>query len=224
MQNPSAQPVHQANPAEMLAALVRADGSAGHRFVTGDDLRLGRHVTRNLADIIHSLCVLHGRHPGVIDHAAHHTTHVAAGEWLIRAVDGFALERTYLTRLAVAAGPLPSTPGQHESEAAAHAQHHALDMLAQSDRVGCALGAAAALIMDWQAVRVVLDRAADRFSLDIPECSLPSAEETVTVLLASSDSPAVERAIGFGAQQLLGQHRGLWDLLEARHIARLDWH
>jgi len=33
--------------------------------------------------------------------------------------------------------------------------------------------------------------------------------------------PALERAIMFGVQQLLVQHRGLWDLLEARAEARI---
>jgi hypothetical protein len=33
-------------------------------------------------------------------------------------------------------------------------------------------------------------------------------------------APSAERAMQFGAQQLLLQHRGLWDLLEARRDAR----
>jgi hypothetical protein len=33
-------------------------------------------------------------------------------------------------------------------------------------------------------------------------------------------TPATERAITFGAQQLLAQHRGLWSLLDARASAR----
>jgi hypothetical protein len=35
-----------------------------------------------------------------------------------------------------------------------------------------------------------------------------------------SESASFERAMSFGAQQLLAQHRGLWDLLEARKAAR----
>jgi hypothetical protein len=37
-----------------------------------------------------------------------------------------------------------------------------------------------------------------------------------------ADSPSFERAMSFGAQQLLAQHRGLWDLLEARQAARAE--
>src|SRR3546814_18476999 len=78
--------------------------------------------------------MLHGRHPGVIDHAAMRTAHNDARGWLIQAADGFADERTYLTQIAVAAGPVPSTPGQSDSEAAMLSQRHALAMLAQSAR------------------------------------------------------------------------------------------
>jgi hypothetical protein len=37
--------------------------------------------------------------------------------------------------------------------------------------------------------------------------------------LAQNDSYA--RAMGFGAQQLLGQQRGLWQLIAARHAETL---
>ena len=33
-------------------------------------------------------------------------------------------------------------------------------------------------------------------------------------------APGVERALAFGAQQVLAQHRGLWALLESRAAAR----
>jgi len=140
--------------------------------------------------------------------------------WIEVALDGFAAERALLAKLASAAGPLPSTPGQAESEAAVAAQRHALDMLAQSDRTGCAIGAAVALVIDWQAMRRVLDAAARRFGITVPACALPLAEETATIVAAASESHAIERAMAFGVQQVLAQHRGLWDLLEARASAR----
>src|SRR3546814_2010092 len=86
--------------------------------------------------------MLPGRQPGVFDHAAKRKAHNDARGWLIQAADGFADERTYQTQIAVAAGSVPSTPGQSDSEAAMLSQRHALDMLAQSDRSGCAMGAA----------------------------------------------------------------------------------
>jgi len=37
-----------------------------------------------------------------------------------------------------------------------------------------------------------------------------------------AESLGIERAMAFGAQQILHQHRGLWDVLEARRLARAD--
>ena len=211
------------NNGSLIAALVAAEGSGVHRYVTSHALLAGKHATRNLADAIHFLCVLHGRHPGVADHAANHTVQDSARAWLIDSVDGFIRERSYLTRLVVAAGPLPSTPGQAESESAVNGQRHALEMLAQSDRNGCALGATLALVLDWEAVRSVFDAAAKRFGIDTPAVNLPSVEVTGDLALALSGNATMERAMSFGAQQILAQHRGLWDLLEARQIARGEY-
>ncbi len=211
------------NVGDMLLSLVSAQGSGTHNFVTSDVLNKDRHALRNLADAVHHLSILHGRHPGVIDHATARMAHPAAREWLISAVDGFAVERTYLTRLVVAAGPLPSTPGQAESESAVLGQRHALEMLAKSDRNGCAIGAAAVLILDWRAVRAVLDLAAHRLGFDAPKCILPDEVSTHSLINTVGESPAVERAIVFGAQQILNQHSGLWDLLLARQIARGEY-
>lgn len=206
--------------ADMLVTLVANDGTATHDYVIGSALTDPREATRNLADAAHWLCVLHGRFPGVIDHAATRTRHPAALGWLAAAAEAFAEERALLTRLAVAIGPQPSTPGQAASEAAVLQQRHALETLARSERHGCALGAALALALDWSAVRGVLELAARRVSLELRPLPLPSEEETRTVALAFADSPALERAIGFGAQQVMAQHRGLWDLLESRRAAR----
>lgn len=208
--------------ADMLISVVGADGTAGHRYPHADALTAGPEAIRNLADAAHYLCVLHGRFPGVIDHAANKTRHPAALGWLSAAAEAFAVERALLTRLAVATGPLPSTPRQAECEAAVLQQRHALEMLAQSDRAGCALGAAFALALDWQHVRAVLEAAARRVSIAPGDCSLPGEEETRTVAMTVADTPAFERAMSFGAQQLLAQHRGLWDLLESRQQARAD--
>jgi hypothetical protein len=207
----------------LLLGLVQADGIGAHRYPTSAALVSGKFVTRNLADVAHFLCALHGRHPGVVDLAAVRSAHDAARGWLIEAVDGFAVERGVLTKLAVAAGPMPSTPGQAESESAVGGQRHALDMLARSDRDGCALGAALVLVMDWWSVREMLNRAAARWSVDIPACSLPSVETCQAVADNVAVTPAIERAMTFGAQQILNQHRGLVDLLEARQIARGEY-
>lgn len=199
----------------MLAA---SDGSATHPYL--QRLQQGVEPLRDLADAVHYLCILHGRHPGVIDHARSHARLDIEHGWIEAASEAFAAERAFLVRIVAAAGPLPSTPGHAESEAAAAAQRHALEMLAQSDRAGCATGAALALSMDWAEIRKVLDTAAHRLGLTPPSPSLPLPEETATVIDALVRDAAIERAVLFGAQQLFAQHRGLWDLLEARASAR----
>ena len=197
--------------------LVAADGTAADPHVRAL-LEPGSHP-RDLSDAVHAICALHGRHPGVIDLAAGHAAGAAASAWLDRAADAFAAERSYLATIVAAAGPMPSTPGQAESEVAEAAQRHALDMLARSDRTGTALGAAAALVLDWQAIRRLLDVAASRFGIEPVAAALPR-EAATQQALGSVEGAGPTRAIVFGAQQLLAQHRGLWQLLEARAAAR----
>jgi hypothetical protein len=216
------QTVRSSGIADLLFALASSEGSAGHPFVAA--LASPDAQQRDLADAIHALGMLHGRHPGVVDYAAERNPRRIAPEWLETATAGFTRERDLLAKLVVAAGPLPSTPGQAESEAAVNNQRHALAMLAQSDRAGCALGAAIALVLDWRALRRVLDSAAKRLSMPAPAMLLPLDEETRDVALTLAHEPAFERALAFGAQQVLVQHRGLWDLLETRSAARRDVH
>ncbi|KQS04647.1 hypothetical protein ASG11_10615 [Sphingomonas sp. Leaf357] len=202
----------------IIAALSAADGSGAHPMMRKLAARTA--PLRDLADAVHALCMLHGRHPGVIEHAAIRNAQPLAQDWLHAASEAFTEERNYLAKLAVAAGHAPSTPGQAESEAAVIGQRHALEMLAQSDRAGCATGAATALLLDWATIRPTLDLAAHRFGITPPECVLPIDNEIATVIGTLGETPGVERAMAFGAQQLLAQHRGLWDLLEARASAR----
>ncbi|HET8611660.1 MAG TPA: hypothetical protein VFL92_02725 [Sphingomonas sp.] len=206
--------------ADRLAALLDEDGCARHPWPAA--LVAGHYPdsTRDLADAAHLLCMLHARYPGVIDHAANRTPQSQARDWLYRAAAGFASERGYLTRLVVAVGPLPSTPGQAQSEAVVTAQRHALATLSQSDRAGTAFGAAMALALDWPAIRPMLDAASDRVGLVPPPLDLPSFEDTIGIATMLADTPGLDRAMGFGAEQLLAQHRGLWDLLESRAAAR----
>lgn len=202
----------------LLAACVADHGSATHPWFGSDALLKGPEASRNLADAIHFLCALHGRHPGVVDHAASRTVEPSARAWLQAATAAAAAERTLLTRLAVAAGPIPSTPGGGGSEAAIQAQRSALATLAQSDRKGTALGAALAFASDWAPVRkVVIEAAARRLAIDVA----PGGFGDEAMLHAVADeAETTERALLFGAQQLALQHRALWDLLEARACAR----
>jgi hypothetical protein len=201
----------------LLLACVAESGSVTHPWFKGEGLERGPDATRNLADAIHYLCALHGRHPGVIDHASARTIEPAGRAWLGQAAGAMADERLYLTRLSVAAGPIPSTPGAHGSEAAIVAQRAALATLAQSDRRGCALGAALAFAADWLSIRGALDSAARRFGVEPRPLTFGPRELVSEVADGANGS---ERALLFGAQQFALQHRALWDLLEARAQAR----
>ena len=75
-------------------------------------------------------------------------------------------------------------------------------------------------MLDWSAVRHVLDQSAGRTGIDRAEPYAPHATRTLAALNDLATTPAVERAMTFGAQQMLAQHRGLWQLLEARAQAR----
>lgn len=195
-----------------LRRLLAADGTAAHPFVAS--LSAPRAAARDLGDAVHALCAIYGHYPDLLTVAAELSADAAERDWLAEAAAGFAVERVALAQLVAASGPLPSTPGQAETEAALTAERHALEMLARSERAGVALGAAAALVGDWRAIRGVLARAADRFGVTLHD----GAVLDVNGLL--DRTTALERAVGFGAQQLLAQHRGLWGLLEARASAR----
>lgn len=211
-----------ARPGDRLLACVSEQGSAAHPILAGGMLATGPHAPRNLADAVHFVCTLHGRYPGVIDHAANRCADPALQSWFNLALEAFAAERALLARLVVAAGPIPSTPGAGDSEAAVLGQRHAIEMLAQSERRGCAPGAALALAIDWRSVRSVLDAAAIRFGVDRPEYRLAEPGTVRALADAAAGSPAVERALLFGAEQIVAQHYRLWDLLEARQQARKD--
>jgi hypothetical protein len=212
--------VGRARSGHALLACVAEHGSGSHDYPLSEALLRGPHAARNLSDAVHFLCMLHGRQPGVIDHAANRSVEPAARAWFNAAIDQFGVERAILTRLAAAAGPIPSTAGAGDTEAAVISQRHAIEMLAQSERNGCALGAALAVALDWRHVRGVLDAAAARFGIEVPPYALGDPHSIREVADAVALAPPAERAILFGAEQISIQHRGLWDLLEARQQAR----
>lgn len=211
-------PAHSAADAQL--ARVAGDGVAAHPWLAALRHGGGPHLARDLTDAVHLLCQLYGRHPGLIEISLANCPAGIVRDWLIAASDAFERERLYLVRLTAAVGPLPSTPGGAETEAVLHGQRHAIETLAKSERDGCALGAATALVGDWAALRGVLDRAAARAGMDIPAPTLPDEGSIVEVIGSAVTAPANERALGFGGQQLLLQNRGLIDLLEARAEAR----
>ena len=209
--------------ADAQLARVSEWGSARHPHLTALLGASGPYAARDLADAVHLLCSLYGRHPALVDLALSACPAGPGRDWLVEASDQFERERRYLVRLASAVGPLPSTPGAAQTETALQAQRHAVETLARSERNGCALGAATALIFDWSALRPLLDRAAARAGLETPLANLPGEASIARVVTAAIDSAPAERALFFGTEQLLLQHRALFDLLEARASARGDY-
>ena len=205
---------------EAHLARVDAAGSFRHRHLEAMLTATGALASRDLADAVHLLCAVHGRHPGVTDIAQAACAPGAARDWLGEAAGAFDRERLYLVRLTSAIGPMPSTPGATQTENALLAQRHAIETLARSERGGCALGAATALVKDWRSLRLLLDHAADRAGVDCPVCTLPDDDSIAGAIAAGTNNVSSERALGFGAEQLLLQHRGLLDLMEARAGAR----
>jgi hypothetical protein len=204
----------------LLLARLAEHGSAAHPYAGSPRLFKGPDSGRDLADLIHYLCVLHGRYPGLIDHASARVVEPESRAWLTNATYAFAGERAYLARLAVAAGPVPSTPGAAGTDAAVLGQRHAMETLALSERRGCALGAAMALVLDWAAIRTCLDAAASRVGVDVPAYPASALDDVIALADTYAAPAPVQRALLFGAQQILVQHHGLWDLLEARREAR----
>jgi hypothetical protein len=209
--------------AEAQLARVAGDGCARHAHLNALLDAASPHSGRDLSDAVHLLCSIHGRFPGLIEIALQRCPGGESQEWLTRASDAFERERLYLVRLTAAVGPLPSTPGAAESESSLVAARHALETLAMSERDGCALGAATALVGDWWPIRRLLDRAASRCGTDVPAPSLPDEASVIEIIEQATGTSPTARALAFGGEQLLLQHRALFDLLEARAAARGDY-
>jgi hypothetical protein len=207
---------------EMLVGLAAAEGTASHPYTHSYELNADPLANRNLADVLHLLSMLHGPQPGLIELAGERNVLPHAADWFRQAAAGFAAERHYLTQLIVAAGPAPSTPGEADTAAVILELRRAMDTIVCSDRFGCGLGAIVALVLDWQAVRAVLDTAASRIGIGIPTSLFPGEGATARLLAELPVQPRLDRTLSFGARQLLVQHRGLWDLLEARREARTE--
>jgi hypothetical protein len=211
---------------------VLCDGSVGVTAPLADfisegsmrpDLRSPFKYARGalVADIAHFINISHGRHPGIIDHAAHKVADDAARKWLIRSIDAFAAERAFLNALTVAAGPERRHNGENKVAALILGQTKNFEMLATSDRKGCPAGAAIAFVIDWQRSRPLLSAVALHVGLDVPACALPDISECTDLADKLGATESYRRAMRFGAEQILAQQRGLWQLIAARHAETL---
>ena len=215
----------------LLLACLAEHGSAVHPYSGSPERLRAPTASRDLADLIHYLCILHGRYPGLIDHASARVIEPEARAWLTGATYAFAGERAYLARLAVAAGPVPSTPGAAGTDASILAQRHALETLASSERKGCALGAAMALVLDWAAIRHCLDVAAGRFGVDVPLYPAGMRFEGTPSYVATDDlKVAVNAAVALRRPLLVKGEPGTGKTILAHEIAEtlgaplIEWH
>jgi hypothetical protein len=174
------------------------------------------------ADIAHFLNICFGRHPGIIDHAANKIVDQAARNWLLLAIDGFSIERAFLNRLTVAAGPIHRQLGQDRITALLEGQSRSIQMLATSERAGCPAGAAIAFVIDWKATRPLLDHVAVALSIDVPPCSLPDDYQSIKLVRDLAAKSSTQRAMTFGSDQMLALQKGLWQLIATRHQAMLS--
>lgn len=174
-----------------------------------------------LADISHFMHISHGRHPGIIDYAAHKIVDNAARNWLIQAIEGMAAERAFLNKLTVTAGPIRRLNGQDKVNAIVENQAKSFQMLSTSDRKGCPAGAVIAFVVDWHETRNLLCIVAREIGVEPAPLLLPPVDACAELAGQLDDGAAYRRAMAFGAQQILAQQRGLWQLIVARHIEML---
>jgi hypothetical protein len=161
-------------------------------------------------DALHFFALLHAERPSVVDIARDASGDGPAAGWLQDFAVQFQNERLWLARAAMDAG-MPARDAAFSRQRIVVAdQRDAMLTLARSDRAGCALGAAAALAADWPRLRGALGG----------EPSAPQFGGLVETVAAAA-APLTRRAILFGAKQMAGIHRAVWDLLEAREGVRL---
>jgi len=203
-----------------LFEMVQSNGTASTAYFQSAMTDLAALDNADLADIVHFLCILHGRYPGVVDNASTKSVDDIARQWFVQAIEAFSAERAYITRLAVVVGPMMGVGGVEESDATILGQRKALDMLSQSDRKGCALGASLSLALDWLAIRDLLDKISVQLDVEPRKPILPEISVSTDLYDEACADPLVARAANFGCDQILAQHRGLWSILESRHHAR----
>ena len=92
--------------AEAHFARVNDYGCVRHPHLQALIEGTGPHSGRDLADAVHLLCSLHGRHPGLIELAYTASPDRGANAWFARASESFERERLYLVRLTSAVGPI----------------------------------------------------------------------------------------------------------------------
>lgn len=199
-----------------LEAMLAASGATGHEFVAA--LSQGRRLSRStFADVAHLLGLLHGNRPSVFEIVSQSPL-VPSPAWLHAAMRAFAREREVVAQLILITGPPPSRAGQTSVEMSVTATRNALATLAGSDRLGCAIGAAVALLLDWEAISAAVRQIGREFDVNLADRhdEWPSRHESLGAVELAASLPGGERAVRFGFQTLLGQHFDFWNIIQCR--------
>lgn len=207
----ASQPDLAANDDRVFAlALVASAAAESDLHPQAARVRLAGARSAPRVDALHFFALLHAERPSVADIARDAASEGPAGDWLRDFATHFQTERLWLARAAMDTG-MPARDAAFSRQRIIVAdQRDAMLTLARSDRAGCALGAAAALAADWPRLRGALGG----------EPSAPQFGGLVEAI-AQAAAPLSRRAILFGAKQMAGIHRAIWDLLEAREGVRL---
>ncbi|MGJ3626336.1 DUF6975 family protein [Sphingomonas sp. MMS24-JH45] len=208
-------------PAMALLSLVDNDGSGRADHVRA--LLSPPAPLRDLSDAVHALCVLHGIFPGFVDQTRSACTETQLTPWLDVAAATIAQERALLSfARPPPSGRCPPRPARRRRRAPSW--HCGTRSACSPGRIARAVrpGRLIAFVLDWQAIRGVLDIAASRHATRSDQGFDPLMRRTHALLHRYDPAVGQVRAMMFGAQQLLAQHRGLWHLLEARASARND--
>lgn len=202
---------------DQLENIFQSRSCQNHPFIVELAANPQLYARTTFADVLHHLGLLYGTRPNFFDIIEVYTP-VELRDWLTLARDSFAYERSLVTKLVVAAGPPPARIGQTRVSTAVDSARHALLTLAGSERLGCALGAAGALVLDWAAVGHLLRQIAATLDIEAiqPAYTKPSVTDCYNMLEIAATLPAGERAVLFGFQALLSQHRAFWDIVASR--------
>ncbi|WOE74103.1 DUF6975 family protein [Alterisphingorhabdus coralli] len=174
----------------------------------------------DLADIAYYLGKLHGHHPGLFDHMSHRSIQDDNHDLIVDLAETFAAQRAMLANMTVEAGPATTLAGEYNAVKTIEQLRTAIDVLGQSDRQGCGMGAAIALLSDWIIWRPALNALATRLAIPVPDSEMQDMQKRLLASLENRAEPRELRAISFGLEQLYHQHDQFWLLLERRQKLR----
>lgn len=174
----------------------------------------------DVADLAHALTVTHGGLPNIFDLASLRSDAQSLRNHLVTCSNSFQDWRRFLSALTSKAGPAPSLTDDAAHMVSLVQTKQGIQLLGESERKGCAIGAAFAMLNDWQIVLPESFKFAAR--LDIVEgIALPPRTSAIIEEMECLEPSAAElRAMSFGADQFYQLNDAFFRHLEARRKAR----